>query len=106
MPERSRIPRAALEYTLYQMHHDGMLIRATCNWCNITRYFHCDDLARLVGNVDIERLQASMRCEKCNQRQYMYCKPCIPTAAERMKITVRRIAAIKYVRKVVWRDEH
>ena len=28
------------------------------------------------------------------------------SAAERMTITVRRIAKIKYVRKVVWRDEH
>lgn len=92
MPEQSRPSRAATHYTLYDMYADGLYVIARCNWCKITRVYRPDELAKLVGNVHLEKVQSAMRCTHCNRRDYMTCKTFLPAASERMKLKVRRIA--------------
>jgi hypothetical protein len=46
-----------------------------------------------------------MRCEKCHKTEWLMATFCHLTGAERAAVCVRRLAEIKTVRRVVWRDE-
>jgi hypothetical protein len=45
-----------------------------------------------------------MRCERCKLRE-LDADIILPSAAERLKIRVRRLVEIRMVRRVIWRDE-
>lgn len=46
-----------------------------------------------------------MRCDICKLQDYIDGELVIPTAQERATIRMRRLADIRYVRKVTWRDD-
>lgn len=46
-----------------------------------------------------------MRCEGCGRRDYLNATLSIPSAEERQAMKLRRLAEVRTVRKVVWRDE-
>ena len=46
-----------------------------------------------------------MRCESCGQKDYLVVAFHIPTTEERMSMRIRRLAGIRYVRKVIRQDE-
>jgi hypothetical protein len=91
-----------IEHTLGQAHRAGQLARISCDYCRITRYFEPADLERLVGDVPFRALLEVMRCEKCGRRDYLDVVLLIPTAKERVGIRVRRLADVRYVRRVIW----
>ncbi|MFA6153401.1 hypothetical protein [Mesorhizobium sp.] len=103
MPELSSRPRRNVQ-TLGLAHEVGQVIRVRCLNCNITRHYLPGDLAKLVGDIpfwDVERL---MRCERCKRRE-LDASVILPSAAERLKIRVRRLVEIRMVRRVIWRDD-
>ena len=69
-----------------------------------TRHFEPTDLERLLGDVPFHALLDRMRCE-CRRRDYLVAALTIPTAEERLKIRVRRLVDVRYMRRIVWRDE-
>lgn len=92
-------------WTLSRAHDVGQLVRVRCRLCPGWRHYMPDDLRRLLGDVDVHGIARRMRCELCGRRDEMQAEVFIPVAAERMRLTVRRLVDIK-VRKVpVWRDE-
>ena len=46
-----------------------------------------------------------MRCESCGHKDYLVVAFHIPTTEERMAMRIRRLAGIRYVRKVIRQDE-
>jgi hypothetical protein len=46
-----------------------------------------------------------MRCEKCRKADYLVAFAWNPTARELVGLSIRRLADIRMVRKVVWDDE-
>jgi hypothetical protein len=83
----------------------GQLVRITCQFCRITRYFEPADLEQVLGDVAFRQALGAMRCEKCRRRDYIVGALTIPTAEERAAIRLRRLVDVRYVRKVIWRDE-
>jgi hypothetical protein len=59
------------------------------------------DLQRLLG--DIPAIQ--MRCERCRKTEWIRASFERPCATERQAIKLRRLAEVRTVRKVIWRDE-
>ena len=63
------------------------------------------DLERLLGDVPFSSALGSMRCEQCRRRDYLVGALTIPTAEERTRIKLRRLADVRYVRRVIWHDD-
>ncbi|MER8894698.1 hypothetical protein [Mesorhizobium sp. M0676] len=72
--------------------------------CNITRHYLPGDLAKLVGDIPFWDVERHMRCERCKGRE-LDAGIILPSAAERLKIRVRRLVEIRMVRRVIWRDD-
>jgi hypothetical protein len=83
----------------------GQLALVRCSYCSIKRYYRPEDLEEIFGNVDVDGIAGRMRCDRCKKRDFLHAKLVLPTAAERQTIRVRRLAEIRVVRKVIWRDE-
>jgi hypothetical protein len=81
----------------------GELVRVQCVHCHIRRHYHPADLQRLVGDVPAAAIK--MRCEKCGKSEWMRVSFENLPAAERQDIRVRRLAEVRLVRKIIWRDE-
>lgn len=94
-----------IEQTLGQAHLAGQLVRVTCQYCHITRHFTPVDLERLLGDAPFSSVLGSMRCEKCRRCDYLVGALVIPTAEERATLRVRRLVNVRYLRRVIWRDE-
>jgi hypothetical protein len=60
-------------------------------------------LQQLLGDIPADAIR--MRCERCRKTEWIRASFEHPSAAERQAIKLRRLAGIKMVRKVVWRDE-
>ena len=103
MPELSSRPRRNVQ-TLSLAHEVGQLIRVRCLNCNITRHYLPGDLAKLVGDIPFWDVERHMRCERCKRRE-LDAGIILPSAAERLKIRVRRLVEIRMVRRVIWRDD-
>ena len=61
------------------------------------------DLQRLIGDIPADAIR--MRCERCKKTEWIRASFERPSAAERQAIKLRRLAEVRTVRKVVWRDE-
>jgi len=94
-----------MEQTLGQAHRAGQLVKITCQFCRITRHFDPTDLERLLGDVPFSSALGSMRCEQCRRRDYLVGALTIPTAEERTRIKLRRLADVRYVRRVIWQND-
>jgi len=56
------------------------------------------------GNVTVYQLRGKLRCERCKD-VIEDVELFHPTAQEAMTIRYRRLVEIKWVKRVVWRDE-
>src|SRR5262245_48494106 len=104
MPEYSGRPRPSA-WTLSKAHDAGQLVRVRCQHCNIRRYYEPADLQRLIGDVGVDQVAGGMRCENCHKTEWLAATFCHLSGAERAAVHVRRLAKIKMVRRVTWRDE-
>lgn len=55
--------------------------------------------------MTVDELRKKMRCEKCGLNEFLRADLFHPVAAEAMAIRYRRLVEIKFVRRIVWRDE-
>lgn len=90
-------------YYLSNAHRNGDFIRVTCGGCSPPRIYAPEDLITLFGDVAVMDLDEIMRCERCGDG--LRVRAYSPTGAEKNGLVVRRIAEIKMVRKVRWREE-
>lgn len=58
-----------------------------------------------VWPVPIVAVERQVRCEGCGLKDYLVVDFHIPTAAERASMRIRRLAGVRYIRKVIRRDE-
>lgn len=59
---------------------------------------------QLFGDVDVNRLSRTMKCERCGRKDNIECDVIVPVAAERERIAVRRLVKIEVRKRPVWRD--
>jgi hypothetical protein len=59
----------------------------------------------LLGDVPFSSALGTMRCEQCRRRDYLVGSLTIPTAEERLRIRLRRLVDVRYVRRIIWRDD-
>ena len=90
MPEQSGKQRPSA-WTLSKAHDSGQLVRVTCVHCSVKRWYAPADLQRLLGDIPADAIRMAS-FER-------------PSAAERQAIKLRRLAEVRTVRKVIWRDE-
>ena len=95
--------RGLAPYMLSEAAKNGSLVEARCYGCSPVRWYKPDDLIVLYGNIPALNLERTMRCGKCGM--LLSIKVTVPTAEERQKIRVRRIAKIWWVKRVAWREE-
>jgi ribosomal protein S27AE len=105
MPEQPEKWPRGVPWRLMDAHNAGQTARISCGHCNIRRYFQPAELRQIVGNVTIDELRKKMRCEKCGLNEFLRADLFHPVAAEAMAIRYRRLVEIKFVRRIVWRDE-
>ena len=105
MPDTGGRRKRGCEWKLSNAHELGQLVLVRCGHCNIKRWHEPADLIRLFGDIDTDRLNGAMRCLKCGSKDHISAEARHLTARERVGIRVRRLAEIRVVRRVIWRDE-
>lgn len=90
-------------YYLSNAHRNGDFIRVTCGGCSPARLYLPEDLIALLGDIAVMDLDEKMRCERCGDTTTA--RTFHPSVAERSGLVVRRLAEVKMVRKVRWREE-
>jgi hypothetical protein len=102
MPEQSGHQKPSA-WTLSKAHDSGQLVRVGCVHCSVKRWYAPADLQWLLGDIPADAIR--MRCERCKKTEWIRASFERPSAAERQAIKLRRLAEVRTVRKVVWRDE-
>lgn len=105
MPDTGGRRKRGSEWKLSNAHEVGQLVRVQCGLCNVKRWYQPSDLKEIFGDVEAEMVASRMTCERCGKNDFMHVETLNPSARERQGIPVRRLAEIKVVRRVVWRDE-
>lgn len=100
MPPRRR----KIIWLLSEAHASGQLVRVSCRCRAGDRYYEPADLIQIFGDVDVNRLDRTMKCERCG-RQELDVDVRLPAAMDRAKIKVRRLVEIKIRKLPVWRIE-
>ncbi|UCI33815.1 hypothetical protein [Mesorhizobium sp. B4-1-4] len=86
-------------------HNAGQVALVTCRYCNIKRYFKPAELREVFGNVSIEALRGKMTCQKCRRKEHIDAELLHLVGQEAVNVRYRRLAEIRFVRRVIWRDE-
>jgi hypothetical protein len=102
MPEPSGREKPSA-WTLSKADESGQVVRISCVHCHLKRWYAPADLQQLLGDIPAGAIR--MRCERCRKTEWIRASFERPSAAERQAIKLRRLAGIKMVRKVIWRDE-
>lgn len=105
MPDTGGRSKRYRAWRLSDAHRNGQIVTITCHWCKISRHYLPDELRQVTGDVEVDHCALRMRCERCHRREYLDVKGWVPSAADRMRITFRRLAEVRMVRKIVWRDQ-
>ena len=106
MPEQPPKRRTTIWFLSSAVQH-GQLVWVDCGYCHDRcgrRYYDPGDLMRLFDDVDVNHLSRAMKCERCGRSDNIECDVIVPVAAERARITVRRLAKIEVRKRPVWRD--
>lgn len=82
----------------------GQLVKITCTWCKVTHRYDPADLHQLLGNVPFLDIEINFRCSKCGKREYLKSDLELPSARDRVGMTVRRLVEIRTVQRPVWKD--
>jgi hypothetical protein len=107
MPEQPPKRRTTIWFLSSAVQH-GQLVWVDCGYCHDRhgrRYYDPGDLIRLFGDVDVTRLSRAMKCERCGRSDNIECDVILPVAAERERMSVRRLVKIKVRKSPVWRDD-
>jgi hypothetical protein len=105
MPDTDGRRKRGSAWKLGNAHEIGQLVLVRCGHCNLKRWYEPSDLIRLFGDVDTDRLHGAMLCLKCGSKEFISAEAQSLTARERVGIRVRRLAEIRVVRRVIWRDD-
>ena len=103
MPEQTSKRRSTI-LPLSNAALAGQLVWAECRYCPGRRHYDPADLQRLLGDVDVHVLARRMRCERCGRSDGMTADVILPVAAERERITVRRLVGVRVRREPVWAE--
>lgn len=103
MPDQPRKTRRII-WPLSHAAASRQLVWVECGYCRGRRYYEPEDLIKVLGNVDVNRLARRMRCERCGRNYNMECDVYLPVAAERADMTIRRLVEVRIKRIPVWRD--
>ncbi|TIT12571.1 MAG: hypothetical protein E5W74_09170 [Mesorhizobium sp.] len=106
MPDQPPKARAVI-WRLSSAAACGQLLWVDCGYCHDRhgrRYYEPSDLIRLFGDADVNKLARRMRCEHCGRNDNIEVDVILPVAAERVRMTVRRLAEIRVKRTPIWRD--
>lgn len=76
-----------------------------CRLCNVKRWYDPNDLLKLFGDVEAAAIDGKMFCVKCGKKEYISAEFQHLSAKERMGVRVRRLAEIRTVRRIIWKDE-
>lgn len=100
-------PKRKNAYTLSHARKHYEIARIWCRYCKTERHFWIDDLKQLFGDIECDDVvyQPGWACVQCRKDGTLEFELVRPSAADRQKMTIRRIGKIRYVRKVEWRDE-
>lgn len=104
MPEQPPKRRTMIHLLSYAVRW-GQLVYVECGYCRGRRYYRPGDLRKVFGNIDVNRLALRMKCELCGRGDNMECDVYLPVAAERARMTIRRLVEIRIKKIPVWRDE-
>lgn len=105
MPDTGGRRKRGSVWKLSNAHEVGQLVHVQCGLCSVKRWFQPGDLKEIFGDIEAELVGSKMSCERCGKHEFMHVETQNPTARERQGIRVRRLAEIRTVRRVVWKDE-
>lgn len=80
------------------------MFRIRCTLCRKVRYYFPDDLRRVFGDIDCDRVARRMRCDLCGTSEYVDAKCVTLTAREKAEARARRLVTIKIRKVPVWED--
>ncbi|RWB18797.1 MAG: hypothetical protein EOS28_30855 [Mesorhizobium sp.] len=106
MPDTGGRRKRGSAWTVSNAHEVGQLVVVQCGLCNVKRCYQPSDLREIFGDIEAELVGSKMSCERCGKHDFMHVETQNPTARERQGIQVRRLAEIRVVRRVVWKDEN
>jgi len=96
-------PKRKGAFTLSDADRNDMLIRVRCPYDKRERWFLPAELRQVYGDIEVDDLVFPLKCTRCGSLSEV--KGEVPPAAERQKITLRRLVEVRYVRRAKWRDE-
>lgn len=105
MPDTGGRRKRGGEWKLSNAHEIGQLVLIRCGLCNVRRWYLPSDLKEIFGDIEAELVGSKMSCKRCGKNEYMHAETQNPSARERQGIRIRRLAEIRMVRRVTWRDE-
>ncbi|RWE82523.1 MAG: hypothetical protein E5W28_00835 [Mesorhizobium sp.] len=105
MPDISGHRKRGGEWKLSNAHEIGQLVLARCGLCNVKRWYMPGDLREIFGDIEAELVGSKMSCKRCGKNEYMHAETQSLSARERQGIRVVRLAEIRMVRRVIWKDE-
>ena len=91
-------------HTLSRAAESGQLLKVRCGSCSVAHHYRPSDLVQLFGEVTILDLAGRFRCSRCGSKDAIALTYVNPSAAERMKLTVRHLVKVKSVQVPVWKD--
>lgn len=91
-------------HTLAHAEEAGQLLKVRCGACSVTHFYRPGDLVQLFGEVTILDIEGQFRCSRCGSKSGIDLRYVLPTAAERMAMTVRHLVKVRSVRVPVWKD--
>lgn len=91
-------------HTLTRADEIGQLLKVRCGVCSVSHFYRPGDVAQLFGNVTILDIEGRFHRSRCNSKEWIDLKYVLPSAADRVKMTVRHLVKIKSVRVPIWKD--
>ena len=74
------------------------------NVCHIKRFYKPIEIKEIMGNGTIDDVRRKFRCERCHEL-ILDAEFFFPVGEEAIKMRFRRLVEIKWIRRIVWRDE-
>ena len=100
MPE----PYRRHDFPLSRLNDHLQLVRVRCAYCKRSHVYRPHDLIQVFGDVDVDSLMGRMRCEGGDHGP-LDVKGFMPSASDMVGLRIRRLAAIKFQRVPIWRDD-
>jgi len=105
MPEQNGLTRKQRMHTLSKAEETGQIVKIECMHCRIARRYRCRDLLKLCGDVAIDEIAGSFRCDTCSHKDYLRATFELPWGHDLGKLRIRTLVKIKTVRRPIWKDD-